>query len=68
MAIAYMVLEKETTKADLARKMQEFTKLLEAGKSVALVVKKGGLSYDEPVSYQNKNSIRRVRINMTFLL
>ena len=62
MAIAYMVLDKETTKTDLARKMQEFTRLIEAGKSVALVVKKGGLSYDEPVSYRNKNSIRREEI------
>ena len=59
MDIAYMVLDQETTKADLEKKMQEFNPLLAAGKSIALVVKKGTLKYEEVVIYRNSNKVLR---------
>ena len=59
MDIAYMVLDQETTKADLEKKMQDFNLLLAAGQSVALVVKKGALKYEEVVTYRNSNKILR---------
>lgn len=59
MDIPYMVLDQETTKADLEKKMEDFNLLLGAGKSVALVVKKGALKYEEVVTYENRNNISR---------
>jgi phosphonopyruvate decarboxylase len=54
MDIAYMVIDKDTTENDLINKMDEFKPLLDEGKSVAFVVKKGGLSYDKKVKYKNE--------------
>ncbi len=62
MDIAYMVLDQETTKADLEKKMHEFNLLLAAGKSIALVVKKGALKYEEGVTYKNGNNISREEV------
>lgn len=62
MDIAYLILDKDTTEAELSAKMQEFGPLLAVGKSVALVVRKGGLSYDEPVHYHNKSRVLREEI------
>ena len=58
MDVAYMILDKNTTETDLEEKMVEFKLLLDTGKSVAFVVKKGGLSYNEKAFYENnhKNS------------
>ena len=57
--IAYMVLDREVTKADLEKKMQEFNRLLSGGQSIALVVKKGALEDEEVVAYKNGNRISR---------
>lgn len=62
MDIAYMIIDKNTTENDLEKKMVEFKSLLDLGKSVAFVVKKGGLSYDEKVVYKNDNSMLREEI------
>ena len=62
MDIAYMVIDKNSTENDLENKMTEFKSLLDVGKSVAFVVKKGGLSYDEKVKYKNVNSTLREEI------
>lgn len=55
MDIAYMVMDKNTTETELEVKMIKFKALIDLGKSVAFVVKKGGLSYDVKVEYKNEN-------------
>lgn len=62
MDIAYIVIDRDTSEKELDNKMTEFKSLLDLGKSVAFVVKKGGLSYDEKVEYKNNNSIFREEI------
>ena len=54
-----MVIDKNTTVNELENRMAKFKSLLDLGKSVAFVVKKGGLSYDEKVEYRNDNSTMR---------
>ncbi|MBS4208295.1 phosphonopyruvate decarboxylase [Bacillus sp. FJAT-50079] len=54
-----MVIDKDTTENELDEKMTEFKLLLNAGKSVAFIVKKGGLSYNEKVSYKNEHPTSR---------
>ena len=63
--IAYMVIDKETTEKNLEEKMITFKSLLDLGKSVAFVVKKGGLSYDGKIEYKNSNSTLREEIIRT---
>lgn len=62
MGISYMVLSKETTKEELEQKMIEFRALLEKGEDVAFVVRKGALTYDGPVHYENDNLMSREEI------
>lgn len=62
MDIAYMILSKETTEAEVAQKMNEFRRLLENGKQVGFVVRKGALEYDGKVVYSNSNSMLREEI------
>lgn len=59
MDIDYMVIDKDTTENELEDKISTFKNLLNAGKSVAFVVKKGGLSYTEKVTYKNDNPTLR---------
>lgn len=62
MDITYMVIDKNTSEKELEDKMTDFKSLLDSGKSVAFVVKKGGLSYKEKVEYKNDNSTLREEI------
>ncbi len=62
MGIEYMVLSKDTTKEELAQKMEHFRTLLEQGEDVAFVVRKGALTYDGPVHYENDNLMSREEI------
>ncbi len=62
MDISVFVISKETTETETAEKMAEFKGLLEKGKSVAFVVKKGALEYDGKVSYKNSHSVMREEI------
>ncbi len=62
MDIAYIVIDKNSTEKDFAERVNEFRALLDAGKSVAFVVKKGGLSNDEKVRYENHNATLREEI------
>ncbi|MDR3587315.1 MAG: phosphonopyruvate decarboxylase [Desulfosporosinus sp.] len=62
MDIAFMVLDEDTTCQDLEDKLTEFQELLDSGKIVALVVKKGGLSYEGKVKYHNENRTPREEI------
>lgn len=62
MGIATMVLAAETDEKEVAKNLEEFNLLLEAGKCVAILVRKGALSYDSKVIYKNDNNITREEI------
>lgn len=62
MEISYKIIDKNTTKKELENKMVEFRKLLDIGKSVAFVVKKGALTYNEKIFYFNNYSDFREEI------
>ena len=59
MDIRSFVISKETSDEEVQNVMEEFQPLLAAGKSVAFVVRKGGLTYDMGIQYQNGFSLRR---------
>ena len=59
MGIESFVITKETTEEELSQKMDEFKKILESGKDVAFVIKKGALEYSEKVKYENDNNMKR---------
>lgn len=62
MDIASFVIGKETSVEEVRKAMEGFRKLLEQGKDVAFVVRKGALSYDGHVKYQNPNTMLREEI------
>lgn len=62
MDIASFVIGKETTEEELAQKMKEFRSLLEKGKDVAFVIRKGVLTDAPKVEYRNSNSMLREEI------
>ena len=53
MDIEYRIIDQDTTENKLEIWMKEFRLLLDAGKSVAFVVKKDALYYDKKVAYRN---------------
>ena len=53
MDIKTNIVSKETTPDEIKKMMSDNTKYLEKGKSVAFVIRKGALSYDEKVTYEN---------------
>lgn len=57
--IAYMIIDKSTTTEQVERKLTEWQTLLNSGRQVAFVVKKGGLEYDKKVAYKNDNTLNR---------
>ena len=59
MDIKTFVIRKETTDNEVTEAMKEFKALLSKGKSVALVIGKGGLSYDGKINYSNSNTMSR---------
>lgn len=62
MDIPYFIISKETTSEEIEVKMQEFQHLLRQGRQVAFVVRKGALSFKQPVCYQNQNQMVREEI------
>lgn len=62
MDIKSFIIDKETTEDDLITIMEEFNKELQKGKSVAFVVKKGALKYEEKVCYKNSYKMKREEI------
>ncbi len=62
MDIEAFVLGKETTEDEVVSCMERFNKVLEAGKDVAFVVRKGALSYNAETVYKNDNSMLREEI------
>ena len=59
MEISSFVIDKQTTKQDVAKQIEAFEPLLAAGKSVAFVIKKGALEYDGKITYSNSNKMLR---------
>lgn len=59
MEIASFVIDRDTTKEEVVAAMSSFTKLLNRGKDVAFVVRKGALQYEEPVAYENSYTMNR---------
>ena len=62
MDIRYMILSKDTSADEVKEKMEEFKELLKNGKQVAFVVRKGALSFDGKVKYENSNVMLREEI------
>lgn len=62
MDIKTFVIGKETTNEEVASAMQEFNDILASGKDVAFVIRKGALSYDGKVKYENNSSMVREEI------
>ncbi len=62
MDIEYFILSKETTMEELEEKMKDFQKVLSMGKNIAIVVRKGALTYDGKVEYHNDNAMTREEI------
>ena len=62
MDIAYFVISKDTKDEEVSEAMRQFRSLLDAGKQVAFVIKKGALTYKEAVVYSNDNEMVREEI------
>jgi len=62
MDISAFVVSADTAEEELIEKRREFQSLLDEGKQVAFVIRKGALSYDEKVDYQNHNVMKREEI------
>ncbi len=62
MEIASYIISKDTTEEEAKAKMADFRSLLDQGKDVAFVIRKGALEYSEKVNYHNENSMLREEI------
>lgn len=62
MGIESMVINRETSEDELEQSMTKFKPLLDAGKDVAFVVRKGALEYSGKVDYHNCHSMTREEI------
>ena len=62
MGIKQFVVSKDTTENELMTAMDDFRNILAEGKDVAFVIRKGAISYDRKVKYQNSNSMGREEI------
>lgn len=59
MDIATFVIDKNTTEQELNQKLDEWQPLLDSGKQVALVVRKGAFEYDGKIDYKNNHIMNR---------
>ncbi|MGN0383840.1 MAG: phosphonopyruvate decarboxylase [Eubacterium sp.] len=62
MGIKTFAIGKETTDEEVAKVMEEYKQILADGKDVAFVIRKGALSYDGKVKYENSNTMVREEI------
>lgn len=62
MDIATFVIGKDTTEEELSAKMAEFREILNKGKDVAFVIRKGALTDAPKVEYKNDNTMIREEI------
>lgn len=60
--ISYFVLDDQTTTGQLCEVMDGFRRVFRAGKQAAIVVRKGGLTFDKKVKYANDNAMKREEI------
>lgn len=59
MDISVVVLDKDTKEDHLQGKLSHLRQLIDEGKSIAFVIKKGALIYDEKVTYKNEYLMKR---------
>ncbi|MCM1551510.1 MAG: phosphonopyruvate decarboxylase [Butyrivibrio sp.] len=62
MGIASFIVGKDTTPEELAAKKAELDRLLAVGKDVAFVIRKGALSYEGSVQYENNHTMLREEV------
>ncbi len=62
MGIKSFVIGKDTIDEEVSTVMKEYKTLLSEGKNVAFIIRKGALSYDEKIKYENNNSMIREEI------
>ena len=62
MDIRTFVIDKETSEEDVKKQLKQWQPLLEVGKQVAFVVRKGALEFDGKVKYVNANTMVREEI------
>jgi phosphonopyruvate decarboxylase len=62
MDIQHFILSQDTSVEDVKKTMEQFSCILAKGKSVAFVVRKGALTFDKKVTYQNEYSMNREEI------
>ena len=62
MDIKNFVISEDTTVEELRSIMDDYNNVLDSGKSVAFVVRKNALTYDEKVIYENDNDMIREEI------
>ncbi len=62
MGIEAFVIGKDTEEDELCSVMERYRKLFAEGKDAAFVVRKGALSYDEKVVYENRYTVTREEI------
>lgn len=62
MGISSFIISKDTSEEELENAMHDFRSILDEGKCVAFVVRKGALSYEKKVSYHNANTMERESI------
>lgn len=61
MGIEYFVIDKTVTAQQAEEKLKEWKPILDRGKQVAFVVKKGALTFDGRVQYSNEYTLTRER-------
>ena len=59
MDIRTFVIGRETTHEEIKNAMEQFKRVLECGKSVAFIVRKGALRFDEKITYSNDYKMKR---------
>lgn len=59
MDIRVFIIDKETADEEVAMAMEKFQKVLNTGKNVAFVIRKGALSYDDGIVYKNETDMMR---------
>lgn len=62
MGIKAFAIGKETSDEEVSAVMEDYKTILAEGKDVAFVIRKGALSYDESIKYENDNTMIREEI------
>lgn len=62
MDIHTFIISKNTTDDEMNNKMIEFKKILDSGKQVAFIIRKGALEYNDELIYKNDNKMLREEI------